>query len=84
MAGAAPALATSSDRAAAAKPKKEQKVCRERMRSGSHLSNITCKTPEEWARLQAETDDQDEYGIPGNRNDTSRRIDTAPPNRVPF
>jgi hypothetical protein len=67
-----------------AKPKKEKRVCRERMRSGSHLSNVVCKTPDEWAALQADVDDQDEYGIPGNKVATGREINRSPPNRVPF
>jgi hypothetical protein len=84
MAGAATAQAASSDQADGARPKKEKRVCRERQRSGSHLSNVVCKTPEQWARLQAEFDDQDQYGIPGNRGKTARDMNVSPQNRVPF
>ena len=58
----------------APKTKKEKKVCRERMRSGSHLSNIVCKTPEQWAELQEQFDSEAEYGIPGNRVASGRAI----------
>jgi hypothetical protein len=67
-----------------ARAKKPQRVCRERSRPGSHLSNVVCKTPEEWAQLQSDFDDQDEVGIPGNRTLTSREINRSPKNRVPF
>ena len=78
----APGGATSADAAGgpAAKPAKQKKVCRERMRSGSHLANIVCKTPEQWAELQAEFDGQDEYGIPGNRVMTARCMNVSPLN----
>ena len=66
-----------------AKTKKPQRVCRERQRSGSHLSNIVCKTAEEWAALQSEVDDQDEYGVPGNRAMTTRTLDVTPGNIDP-
>jgi hypothetical protein len=75
---AAQASVPASTQAKPAKPK-VKRVCRERMRSGSHLSNVVCKTPEEWARLQADVDDQDEYGVPGNKTATGRAIDRGPP-----
>ena len=68
---------------APAKPKKEKKVCRERMRSGSHLSNIVCKTPEQWAELQEQFDSEAEYGIPGNKVSSGRAIDRGPPRSGP-
>ena len=64
-----------------AKPKKPKRVCRERGRSGSHLTNVVCKTPEEWAALQSDVDDQDEYGIPGNRTSTARALNVSPLNK---
>jgi hypothetical protein len=78
----APGGATSADAVGAprGKPAKPKKVCRERMRSGSHLTNVVCKTPEQWAELQAEFDDQAEYGIPGNRVMTAREINVSPLN----
>jgi hypothetical protein len=84
LAGTAAAQApASSTQAATAQPKKPKKVCRERMRSGSHLSNITCKTPEQWAELQATFDEEAEYGIPGNKVATGRMIDRGPPRSGP-
>ncbi len=65
------------------KPAKPKKVCRERGRSGSHLTNITCKTPEEWAQLQSDFDEEAEYGIPGNKVATGRMIDRGPPRSGP-
>jgi|GEM_PF-2249628 len=62
-----------------AKPAKEKRVCRERGRAGSHLSNRVCKTPAEWAALQSDVDDQDEYGIPGARTASGRAIDHGMP-----
>jgi hypothetical protein len=59
---------------APAKSKKEKKVCRERGRSGSHLANVVCKTPEQWAELQEQLDTEAEYGIPGNRTATGRAM----------
>jgi hypothetical protein len=75
---AATALSPATEQATPVKPKKEKRVCRERMRSGSHLSNIVCKTPGEWARLQAEFDDQDDYGIPGGKVTTGRELSRSP------
>lgn len=60
-----------------AKAKKDKKVCKERMRSGSHLTNIVCKTPEQWAELQEQLDTEAEYGIPGNKVSTGRSINTG-------
>ncbi len=57
--------------------KKTQRVCRERQRSGSHLTNIVCKTPEQWAELQENLDTEAELGIPGNRTATGRAINTG-------
>jgi hypothetical protein len=74
--------ATTTVTAPGAKPAKVKKVCRERMRSGSHLTNITCKTPAEWAALQADVDDQDEYGIPGNKVASGRALDHGMPRRT--
>jgi hypothetical protein len=68
---------------APAKPKKEKRVCRERGRSGSHLSNIVCKTPEQWAELEEQLDTEAEYGIPGNKVSTGRAIDRGPPRSGP-
>jgi hypothetical protein len=62
-------------------PAKVKRVCRERGRAGSHITNVVCKTPEEWAALQADVDDQDEYGIPGNKTATGRAINRSPLNR---
>lgn len=76
----APTVATPEDTtvtAPGAKPKKDKKVCRERMRSGSHLSNIVCKTPEQWAELQEQLDTEAEYGIPGNRTASGRAVNTG-------
>ena len=57
-------------------PKKAKRVCRERQRSGSHLSNIVCKTPEQWAQLdQDQLDTEAEYGIPGNKTASGRAVD---------
>jgi hypothetical protein len=61
----------------APKTKKEKKVCRERMRSGSHLTNIVCKTPDQWAELQEQLDTEAEYGIPGNRTASGRALNTG-------
>ncbi len=58
----------------APKAKKQKKVCRERQRSGSHLTNITCKTPEQWAQLQEDLDTEAELGIPGNKTSSGRSI----------
>jgi hypothetical protein len=57
----------------------EKRVCRERTRTGSHLSNIACKTPEQWAQLQADFDEQDEYGFPGNKVSTGRSMNRGAP-----
>jgi len=65
------------------KAKKEKKVCRERGRSGSHLTNIVCKTPEQWAELQEQLDTEAEYGIPGNKVSTGRSINTGTPGSGP-
>jgi hypothetical protein len=78
--GSTPTIATPEDTtvtAPGAKPKKEKKVCRERMRSGSHLPNIVCKTPEQWAELQEQLDTDAELGIPGNKVSTGREINTG-------
>ncbi len=56
---------------------KEKKVCRERGRAGSHLTNIVCKTPEQWAELQEQYDSEGEYGIPGNRVATGRAVNSG-------
>ena len=74
-----PGGATTADTAATAKPK-EKRVCKDRGRAGSHLPNRVCKTPAEWAALQAEFDDQDEYGIPANKVSTAREINRSPTN----
>lgn len=77
-----PTTATPEDTtvtAPGAKPAKEKRVCRERGRAGSHLANRVCKTPAEWAALQSDVDDQDEYGIPGARVATGRAIDHGMP-----
>lgn len=83
-AAAAQTPATTSTEATPVKPKKPKRVCRERGRPGSHLSNVVCKTPDEWAALQQDFDDQDEFGIPGSKVTTSREMNVSPPNRVPF
>jgi hypothetical protein len=75
-----PTIATPEDTtvtAPRAQPKKDKKVCRERMRSGSHLTNIVCKTPEQWAQLQEQLDTEAEYGIPGNKVSSGRAINTG-------
>ncbi len=82
---AGPAVAQSSDPTIATPPNttvtapasrpKEKKVCRERMRSGSHLSNVVCLTPDQWAQLQEQYDSEGEYGIPGNKTASGRAID---------
>ena len=64
---------------APAKPAKQKRVCRERHRSGSHLTNVVCKTPDEWAALQSDVDNQDEYGIPGNKVASGRALDHGMP-----
>ena len=82
LAGTSAAQATpspASTEATAAKPKKVKRVCRERMRSGSHLPNVVCKTPEEWAQLQQDFDDEAEYGFPGNKTSSGRAVDRGVP-----
>ena len=65
-----------------AKAKKPKKICRERGSAGSRLSNMVCKTPEEWAQLQTDFDDQDEYGIPGNKVATGRATNVGGTNKA--
>ena len=81
LAGSAAVQASpgATTQAAPAKPKKVQRVCRERQRSGSHLSNRVCKTPEEGAELQDRLDTEAELGIPGNKTATGRAIDRGAP-----
>jgi hypothetical protein len=62
--------------------KKTQRVCRERQRSGSHLTNIVCKTPEQWAELQDQLDTEAELGIPGNKTATGRAVDRGMPRQA--
>ena len=63
----------------APKSQKVKRVCRERQRSGSHLPNIVCKTPEQWAELQEQYDSEGEYGIPGNKVSTGRSVNRGMP-----
>jgi hypothetical protein len=72
----APTVATPPNTTVTApKSQKAKRVCRERMRSGSHLTNVVCKTPEQWAELQEQYDSEAEYGIPGNKTATGRAMD---------
>lgn len=76
---AEPTVATPSTTvvtAPAAKPK-EKKVCRERTRPGSHLTNKVCRTPEQWADMQEQLDSEAEYGIPGNRVASGRAVNSG-------
>ena len=71
---AAPAAASDVDQAQApAKPKKERRICKTAIRSGSNLSTTVCKTHAEWQALEANYDpDSEEAGVPGNRSATGR------------
>ena len=56
-----------------AKPKKERRICKTAIRSGSNLSTTICKTHSEWQALEANYDpDSEEAGVPGNRSATGR------------
>ena len=73
---AAPATATDSDRAGATpKPKKEQRICKTQIRSGSHLSTTLCKTQSQWLALEDNYDDESEVGVPGSRPGVGRTTD---------
>jgi hypothetical protein len=80
---AVPAAATDGSQAAApAKPKKEHRICKTRVRSGSNLATTVCKTNAEWAALEGTYDPDSEVGVPGNRAATGRETNVGGLNRA--
>ena len=59
------------------KPKKERRICKTHIRSGSHLSTTVCKTNAEWLALEGNYDSESEVGVPGNRSATGRSVDVG-------
>jgi hypothetical protein len=80
---AVPAAATDGGQAAApAKPKKERRICKTQIRSGSNLSTTVCKTYAEWAALEGNSSADDDVGVPGNRSATGRETNVGGLNRA--
>ena len=78
---AAPAAATDTPQAPS-KPKKERRICKTAIRSGSNLSTTICKTRAEWAGIEANADPDDEVGVPGNRSATGRDVNVGGMNKA--
>ena len=74
---AIPAAAMTDQPAATPKPKKERRICKTMIRSGSNLSTTRCKTHAEWLALETTYGEDGEIVVPGNRTTTSRNIEVG-------
>jgi hypothetical protein len=81
LAIAAPAAATDTSQAPA-KPKKERRICKTAVRSGSNLSTTICKTRSEWLALESTYGESGELDVPGNRSATGREVNVGGMNKV--
>jgi hypothetical protein len=68
--------AAASDSSQNPKPKKERRICRTQIRSGSNISRTVCKTNAEWATL-GDNNLEGDGMVAGNRVATGRNVDVG-------